>query len=199
MKSDILKQYVDLRNSLEQERSELETRLREIEAVLGGTMEIAPPTALTAPEPKVPAPAPARSRRLKNPMSLREAIIQVTSKKPLTKQEIRDAVERLGYRFTGKDPMNSIEVVLYGKKFVRKDGKFSPPAGTKLSPAATETVPSAPAPRPVQAKAATSSRGRLSAEGRRKIIEATKARWAKIPSTAGGKGAQGEVTPDGSL
>ena len=60
-------------------------------------------------------------------MSLREAIFRATSARPLTKPEIYDAVEALGYRFTGKDPMNAINVQLYTKGQFRRSGrKFSP-------------------------------------------------------------------------
>jgi hypothetical protein len=38
-----------------------------------------------------------------------------------------DAVQKLGYKFAGKNPINSIGVILYGKPkhFKNENGKFS--------------------------------------------------------------------------
>jgi hypothetical protein len=68
-----------------------------------------------------------RRGRRNNPMSLREAVITVTTNRPLTKQEIYEAVQRLGYRFGGSDPLNAIGVVVYGKnpRFTNEGGRFS--------------------------------------------------------------------------
>jgi hypothetical protein len=60
-------------------------------------------------------------------LSLREAVRKATSARPLTKAEILNAISKLGYRFTAKDPMNSLNVVLYTKgQFKNDGGKFSP-------------------------------------------------------------------------
>lgn len=48
MSQDILKQFVSLRNSLELERANLNARLKEIEAVLGGKLLPAVPSARSA-------------------------------------------------------------------------------------------------------------------------------------------------------
>lgn len=66
-----------------------------------------------------------------NPMSLRKAIIQVTTGNPLTKPEILEAVKKLGYKFNTKKPMDSLGTLLYKKKAGRKqfkndNGRFSP-------------------------------------------------------------------------
>jgi hypothetical protein len=62
-------------------------------------------------------------------MSLREAIIKVTAKKPLSIREIVDAVQKIDYKFSTSDPVNSVGAYLYsksGKKSFKKvDGKFS--------------------------------------------------------------------------
>ena len=91
-----LKNYVQLRRKLELEKSQLETRLREITAALGNTS--APQQAAPTRETSV--------RRIKNPVSLRKGVVKLTTSKPLTKQEILDGLEKLGYRFTTKKPLN---------------------------------------------------------------------------------------------
>lgn len=71
------------------------------------------------------------SRNPNNPMSLRKAIVQVTTGNPLTKPEIMEAVKKLGYKFETKKPMDSLGTLLYKKKDGRKqfkndNGRFSP-------------------------------------------------------------------------
>ena len=65
---------------------------------------------------------------------MKEAIIEATKAKPLAKEEIFEAVKKLGYQFTTKKPMASINVVLYSKnpKFKNQDGKFSAAQPGKL-------------------------------------------------------------------
>ena len=117
MKRDNLKQFVALRESLLQEKAELEHRLAQINEVLSG----ASPTGTGAPSQR-------SGRRKRNELSLRDAIVQVTSAKPLTKEDVLEAVQKLGYEFSTAKPLNSVSTVLYGKKpkFTKKDGKFSP-------------------------------------------------------------------------
>ena len=127
---DTLKQYLHLRTQLSEEKARLEKRLSEIQRALGGetpTPFRANRTALAIPR-KLRRAKKTATKRIKNPMSLREAILKVTNGKPLTKKEIFDAVQKLGYKFGGKKPMTSINPILYGKnpKFKRKGGKFSP-------------------------------------------------------------------------
>jgi hypothetical protein len=115
MKNDRIKQYVALRDSLLKERAGLVARLDEIEKVLAaGT---------AAPV----ASAPRGGGRIRNPMSLRQAIVTVTKDRPLTKQQILDAIHKLGYRFISPHPINSLNAVLYAnRKFKNAGGKFSP-------------------------------------------------------------------------
>ena len=112
MKSDALKQYVALRETLLKEKSALEARLEQISRALdldGGAVE------RTA------------GGRVRNPMSLKIAVTRVTKGKALNKQEILAAIKKLGYRFSAKDPINSLNTVLYtGKVFKNQGGKFSP-------------------------------------------------------------------------
>ncbi len=65
--------------------------------------------------------------RARNELSLKEAVLKVIEGKALTKHEILDAVLALGYHFSTDDPLNSLGVILYGKKpkFKNDHGKFS--------------------------------------------------------------------------
>lgn len=119
MKSDSIKQYVQLRQNLETERQELTSRLLAIEAALG-TKAVDTKTTVT------PAKVRKSVKRAQNKLSLKEAIIQVTAKAALTKHEILEALQKIGYQFSTKNPLNSIGTVLYGKKpkFKNTDGKF---------------------------------------------------------------------------
>lgn len=120
MPQDSLKDFAALRKNLLAERDRLSARLQAINAALG---EEAAPVA----KPAKPRSAK-KVARTRNAMSLKEAIIKVTTGKPLTKEEIFEAVKKLGYKFTTAKPLASINVVLYGKKpkFKNADGKFSP-------------------------------------------------------------------------
>jgi hypothetical protein len=92
----------------------------------------------------------------------------------MTKQEILSEVKRLGYRFTAKDPVNSLNTVLYGKKpkFMHEGGKFSSVG--------------------LQAKASQSAAGsgpgkhQMSRATRSKLSAIAKARWAKIKQSQAG-------------
>jgi hypothetical protein len=120
MKMDKLKQYVALRDSLLKEKSELESRLAEINRALGSD------TGDAAAAPRSTG-AGRGGRRLQNPMSLKEAVSRVTASRPLSKPEILEAIKKIGYRFQAKDPTNSLNVVLYTKgQFKNHGGKFSP-------------------------------------------------------------------------
>ena len=90
-------------------------------------------------------------------------MVQLTSKRAMTKQEILSEVSKLGYRFTTKDPVNSLNAVLYGKnpKFKHAGGKFSS-AGVQAKPSQSgpggglrkpALRPAAPAKVPVAVKA----------------------------------------------
>jgi len=120
MKNDKLKQFVNLRESLRAEQVMLEKRLAEIQAALADRAVTTPAT--TA------APRARKARRARNIVSLKAAILQATREKALTKPEILAAVQKAGYQFTTAKPMNSINVVLYGKqpKFKKANGKFRP-------------------------------------------------------------------------
>lgn len=120
MRSDSLKQYVSLKQALVKEKAELEERLAQINEVL------------QADGPPMPGLGALglRSRsmkRIRNKISLREAVRQVTAKKPLTKNEILEAIDELGYKFSSDNPVNSLNAVLYAnKQFKNNNGRFSP-------------------------------------------------------------------------
>lgn len=158
MKKDVLREFLSLQTALQREREELISRLRQIEEVLGEATQLA--TAV---------PRAGRRGRGNNPISLRDAVLKVTSVRPMTKQEVYEAVQKLGYRFGGKEPLNSLGVVLYGKnpRFKNQDGRFSPaslPGGGR--------------------QIGTSRRAKPSAAARERMAAAQRARWAKVKSAA---------------
>ena len=122
MKIDSIRQFLALQESLHKERTQLEARLAQINEALGSSQRRA---TATAPVPKKAVTR--RGPRTRNEMSLKEAVMQVTKEKPLTKPEILEAIKKIGYRFSAKDPMNSLNVTLYTKgNFKNAGGKFSP-------------------------------------------------------------------------
>jgi hypothetical protein len=162
---DPLKQFVTLYQRFQAEKRQLEARLAEINQALGeGGVATAPKQ--TPPRMRRSTSFPARGRRrIKNPISLPKAVAQLTSRRPMTKQEILSEVVKLGYRFTAKNPVNSLNTVLYGKKpkFRHAGGRFSP-AG--VSGNNTD-------------EGASPRKRKLSAATRAKISAAAKARWAR--------------------
>lgn len=118
MKTDALKQYVSLRDAIFAEREQLINRLREIDEALGA-MGIRSRDGYYGPR--------TRTGRVRNELSLKEAVLKVLDGKALTKNEILEAVLRLGYQFSTDDPLNSLGVILYGRnpKFRNDGGKFS--------------------------------------------------------------------------
>jgi hypothetical protein len=158
MKMDDVRRYIDLRDSLRREKSELEERLKQLNEALGETSGMIESSggegdsgaSETTSVPsgrgaKSSAPSQAasasrattgrggrRGRRPSSGLSLRDAVLQVTASGPKTKDEILDGIEKLGYKFSTNNPKNSLGVILYGKKprFKNDDGKFSPIGGS---------------------------------------------------------------------
>jgi hypothetical protein len=116
--TDALKQYVALRDSIVAEREQIITRLREMDEALGA-MGLRGRDSYYG--PRTP------TGRVRNELSLKEAVLNVVEGKALTKHEVLDAVLALGYTFSTDDPLNSLGVILYGKKpkFKNEHGKFS--------------------------------------------------------------------------
>lgn len=120
MPKDSLKAFAILRSNLLAEREHLGARLQAINAALGAEPALVVVKAAKPVKVK-------KATRAKNELSLKEAVVKVTSGKALTKEEIFEAVKKLGYKFTTAKPLASINVVLYGKKpkFKNQDGKFT--------------------------------------------------------------------------
>ena len=190
MRNDSLQQFLKLRRELAEEKSSIEQRLKEINSALGDMPSVSTPS--TEPQANDSSgPSPARKGRKKRNggQSLRDVVVQVLGDQSMTKAEILDAVKQSGYKFSTKNPMNSLGVILYGKdpKFSRVDGRFSlGKAGTK--PATTETSPE-PATGPWVKK-----RG-MSASGRARIAEAQRQRWAKDKANASTNSSTESTTP----
>jgi hypothetical protein len=128
MKIIPLEKYLKMRKSLLKEKTKLETRLADINAALGITeAPAAVPTPGQATKIKLVKGPRRKWKRMKNAMSLREAVLKVTARAALTKPEIIEAVQKLGYKFATDNPTNRLGVLLYGKKpkFKNDQGKFS--------------------------------------------------------------------------
>ena len=123
MKTASVKQFVALRAALHQEKEQLVARLKEISAALAGVF-----AGSTAPAAAAAKPGRARKKRApraENAMSLNEAVAKVVAAKPLTKPEILKAVGAIGYTFTAKKPVMSLNTLLY------TPGKFKKHPGGK--------------------------------------------------------------------
>jgi hypothetical protein len=167
MRTDSLNQFVRLHRELNKERSELETRLRAINEALGA-MNV-PSSAPSRPQ-RFPAVnrGPGRRKRGGAGASLREHVIAVLQQGSKTKEEVLNAVIARGYKFATKNPLNSLGVILYGKKspFNRDDGKFSFKNGAT-------NLRSTAADEPERKKR------KMSPAARARIAAAQRARWAK--------------------
>ena len=126
MKMTDVEQYVAMRAALAKEKATLEARLAAINRALDGAAGI------PARSGRKPGPKPAtktggrRGPRAKNSLTMKEAMIQALGDKSLTRTELVQAVEKLGYKFTASDPLNSLSSVLYSdKRFKNASGKFS--------------------------------------------------------------------------
>ncbi|MCX6904061.1 MAG: hypothetical protein NTW03_11420, partial [Verrucomicrobia bacterium] len=86
MAKDSVQSYIQLKQKLVAEKAQLEQRLQAINEALGTSSK----------EPVLTAPASVGKpgRRSRNPMSLLEAVVQVASQHPMTKQEILEAVQK---------------------------------------------------------------------------------------------------------
>lgn len=166
MRNDSLQQFVKLRQQLTQECGQLEQRLRQISDALG-EMPLPSVSAMQGATSSASAQPARRGRRAAaGGQSLREHVIHVLQEGAKTKEELLDAVQKRGYKFSTSNPLNSLGVILYGKnpKLNRVDGRFSLAGGA--------------------ASSSTTGAGRggkrtVSAEARERIAAAQRARWAK--------------------
>lgn len=116
-KTDAVQQYVSLRAGLLREKAALQARLSQIDQALRGEQPVSTPVAKAA----------RPGKRIRNKISLKDAVTRVTRGKPLTKPEILAAIHKLGYRFNTALAVNSLNSVLYAKRqFKNENGKFSP-------------------------------------------------------------------------
>ena len=131
--ADNIKQFAKLYASLIQEKKDLEARLEEINKALSGEVKSSrhgrpkkakKKTTGKRGRPKKTVAKKKGGKRAKNKTSLREAITAALGKKHLTKEEILKAVLASGYKFSAKNPMNSLQVQLYTKFKKDKDKKF---------------------------------------------------------------------------
>lgn len=159
MKHDVLKQFARLQRAILSEKSQIEARLAELNTILGAASVATPRWGARRGRP------PKAAASVKNPTSLKSAVIQVTSATPLTRLEILEALDQMGYRFKSKNPLNSLGVLLYGNKAIFKK------TGKKFS--SSEGASSASALKPARKR-------KVSAEGKARIAAAQKARWAKF-------------------
>ena len=191
MKNDPIQQYKQLRQALIDERDQIRARLVEIEAALEDAP--APKAAKTPAKAAAPRARRARASRGGNKLSLKAAVIQVLSQKPMKRKEILEAVKKIGYTFASKTPLNSLGVVLYGKspKFDNDKGVFSLGRGVKAAAAPKAKAKAAPKTKAkakaktkakAKAKAAPKKKRKLSPEARARIVAAQKKRWAKVRS-----------------
>jgi hypothetical protein len=110
-----LEEFMGMRESLLEERKNLEEQIKQIDEALG-----------------VPAGLGVRgigirrrAKRARNEMNLRSAIATVISKKPMGRKEILKAVQNLGYKFSTSHPLNSLSAALYSnREFVKVGNTF---------------------------------------------------------------------------
>ena len=122
MKNDPLKAFVSLRDNLLKRKATLEAELAQIDKVLAISPKV---STVAAPKAAVTTTAGGRAKRAKNELSLKEAVVSVTKGKSLSKPDILEAIAKIGYKFTAKSPMNSLNTLLYSDKaFKNTDGKF---------------------------------------------------------------------------
>ncbi len=133
MRSTTIKKFMAMREALVKEKAALEARLAEINEALGTASE--PEAVAVTPSGKKPGRPTARKKpgpkkrgpRAKNSVSLKSAVLKVLGKKGLSRQDIVAAVQASCYKFSTKNPLNSVSAMLYSDKktFKNKGGKFS--------------------------------------------------------------------------
>ncbi len=110
--------------------SSAEKRLAEIDAAFSGSSSVnrrGRPVGKISKKGKLKTAKKTAVKRLKNKLSLKEVVLNVTKGKRLDAKQIFDAACKAGHKFSGKNPMNSIRVLLYTNKklFKNNKGKFT--------------------------------------------------------------------------
>jgi|TARA_B100000949_G_scaffold60275_1_gene53266 FtsZ-interacting cell division protein ZipA len=69
----------------------------------------------------------APAKKVKNKLSLKQVALAVTKGKALDAKQILGAAKKAGHKFSGKNPLNSLRVMLYTNKkaFKNNKGKFT--------------------------------------------------------------------------
>lgn len=132
MRSSTIKKFMAMREALVNEKAALEARLAEINEALGVASEpeaapAAPAKMRGRPVAKKKVTGKKRAGRAKNAKSLKSAVLEALGKKALSRQGIVAAVQKAGYVFSTKNPLNSVSAMLYSDKktFKNDKGKFS--------------------------------------------------------------------------
>ncbi|MBN8246142.1 MAG: hypothetical protein J0L84_01715 [Verrucomicrobia bacterium] len=121
MTANPLKEYARLRQVILARKAAIESELQELERTLA---QIAfPPDDQSL--PRVPLEKP---KRVRNSMSLGDAVFAVTQSAPLSKDEILTALDRMGYRFPEKaTPRDEVASVLQlDQRFEESNGRYGP-------------------------------------------------------------------------
>ncbi len=122
MRTTNVNQYLALRESLVKEKAALEARLADINRALEGKAATTVAAAKPGPKPG----SRRRGKRAKNELTMKEATVKALAAKPLSRTELLQAVLKLGYKFTAKNPLNSLSTLLYtDKAFKNSGGKFN--------------------------------------------------------------------------
>ena len=140
MSEDAIKLYKKAMVSLQREKLALEKelssaraiisitekRLAEIDAAISGSSSVNR-QGRPAGKNLIKVKSKTAIKRFKNKLSLKEVVLNVTKGKTLDAKQIFDAACKAGHKFGGKNPMNSIRVLLYTNKklFKNKKGKFT--------------------------------------------------------------------------
>jgi FtsZ-interacting cell division protein ZipA len=69
----------------------------------------------------------APAKKVKNKLSLKQVALAVTKGNALDAKQILEAAKKAGHKFSGKNPLNSLRVMLYTNKkaFKNNKGKFT--------------------------------------------------------------------------
>lgn len=128
--NNTLAQFVRLRSAILAERDAVRSRLKDLDTVLGTADTSANVVSArnTAPEPPVRSETTTWRKRgrhsvFRPTLTLRHAVEKATVKRPLPIRDLVPAVQKLGYRFTSKNPYNSLGAYLYsgrGQEHFRK-------------------------------------------------------------------------------
>ena len=124
-----------MRTSLERERAAIRERLAELERVLGNPtseqgLTAGDRTARQAGQTQTRQASGVRRGTRRGQLTIRDAITTATQRGPVGISDLVPAVKKLGYKFTSKNPVNSLGAYLYGpagkEHFRRVEGGFIP-------------------------------------------------------------------------